>query len=69
LLSWPETSIDIKTPGFKDGHWVKPFVTYLRVYDIILDEADELIKAVLFGGLDLLIQSFQETGLEASLEL
>jgi len=69
LLSWPKTSINIKTPSFKDDHWIKPFVAYLGIYDIVLDKSDELIKAVLFCGLDLLIQSFQEAGLEVSLEL
>jgi hypothetical protein len=68
-LSWPKTSIDIKTPNFEDGHWIERFVAYLGVYDIVLDKSDELVKAVLFGGLHLLIQSFEETGLQVSLEL
>jgi hypothetical protein len=69
LLSWPKTSINIKTPSIKDDHWIKPFVTYLCSYDIILDKFDELIQAILFYSLDLLVKPFQETCLEVPLKL
>jgi hypothetical protein len=58
--------MDIETPSVEDEHWIKRFIADLGVYDIVLDKSDELIKAVLFNGLNLLIQSFQETSLEAS---